>query len=40
MLEATTKYNNGDFKDTSNLLFNGNFTIENLQHQNTLFDQK
>ena len=39
-LEATTKYNNGDFKDTSNLLFNGNSTIENLQHQNTLFDQK
>lgn len=40
MLEATTKYNNGDFNDTSNLLFNGNSTIENLQHQNTLFDQK
>jgi hypothetical protein len=40
MLEATTKYNNGDFDDTSNLLFNGNSTTENLQHQNTLFDQK
>lgn len=40
MLEATTKYNNGDFKNTSNLVFNGNSTIENLQHQNTLFDQK
>jgi len=40
MLEATTKYNNGNFNDTSNLLFNGNSTIENLQHQNTLFDQK
>lgn len=40
MLEATTKYNNGDFNDNSNLLFNGNSTIENLQHQNTLFDQK
>jgi hypothetical protein len=40
MLEATTKYNNGDFNDTSNLVFNGNSTIENLQHQNTLFDQK
>lgn len=40
MLEATTKYNNGNFKDTSNLLFNGNSTVENLQHQNTLFDQK
>lgn len=40
MLEATTKYNNGDFNDTSNLLFNGNSTVENLQHQNILFDQK
>ena len=40
MLEATTKYNNGDFNNNSNLLFNGNSTIENLQHQNTLFDQK
>ncbi len=40
MLEATTKYNNGDFNDTSNLLFNSNSTVENLQHQNTLFDQK
>lgn len=40
MLEATTKYNNSDFNDNSNLLFNGNSTIENLQHQNTLFDQK
>jgi hypothetical protein len=40
MLEATTKYNNGDFNDDSNLIFNGNSTIENLQHQNTLFDQK
>ncbi|EGV43182.1 TonB-dependent receptor [Bizionia argentinensis JUB59] len=40
MLEATTKYNNGDFNDSSNLIFNGNSTIENLEHQNTLFDQK
>jgi hypothetical protein len=40
MLEATTKYNNGDFNDGSNFVFNGNSTIENLQHQNTLFDQK
>ena len=40
MLEATTKYNNSDFNDSSNLVFNGNSTIENLQHQNTLFDQK
>lgn len=40
MLVATTKYNDGDFNDTSNLLFNVNSTIENLQQQNTLFDQK
>lgn len=40
MLEATTKYNNGNFDDVSNLIFNGNSTIENLQHQNSLFDQK
>ncbi len=40
MLEATTKYNNGNFDDGSNLVFNGNSTIESLQHQNTLFDQK
>lgn len=40
MLEASTKFNSGDFNDGSNLVFNGNSTIENLQHQNTLFDQK
>lgn len=40
MLEATTKYSNGDFNDGSNLLFNSNSTIESLNHQNTLFDQK
>ncbi|WP_202946861.1 hypothetical protein [Nitritalea halalkaliphila] len=40
MIEATTKYNIGDFNDGSNLVFNGNSTIESLQHQNTLFDQK
>lgn len=40
MLEATTKYNSGDFNNSSNLVFNGNSTTENLQHQNTLFDQK
>ncbi len=40
MLEATTKYNNGDFNDGANLVFNNNSTIENLQYQNTLFDQK
>ncbi|WP_248912351.1 hypothetical protein [Gelidibacter algens] len=40
MIEATTKFNSGDYNDGSSLLFNGNSTIENLQHQNTLFDQK
>jgi len=40
MLEATTKYNNGEFNDSSNLVFNSNSTIENLQYKNTLFDQK
>lgn len=40
MLEATTKFNSGNYNDGSNLIFNGNSTIENLKHQNTLFDQK
>jgi hypothetical protein len=40
VLETITKYNNGNFNDTSSLVFNGNSTIENLKHQNTLFDQK
>lgn len=40
MLEAITKYNNGDFFDNTNLVFNGNSTLEYLKHQNTLFDQK
>ncbi|WP_348743331.1 carboxypeptidase-like regulatory domain-containing protein [Tenacibaculum sp. 190524A05c] len=40
MLEATTKFNSGTFNDNSNLVFNGNSTIENLDYQNTLFDQK
>lgn len=40
MLEANIKYNNGDFNNNSDLIFNGNSTIENLQQQNTLFDQK
>lgn len=39
MLEATTKYNNADFKDGSNLIFNNSSTTENLQHNNRLFDQ-
>ena len=40
MLEATTKYNNGNFNDGSSLVFNGNSTTENLQHKNKLFDQE
>lgn len=40
MLESTTKYNSGNFNAISNLDFNGNATIENLQSNNTLFDQK
>jgi len=40
LLEATTKYNNSNFYDGSNLVFNNNSTIENLQHRNSLFDQK
>ena len=40
MLNAVTKFNNGNFNNTANLVFNGNSTIENLEEQNTLFDQK
>lgn len=40
MLKAITKYNNGDFDDGSSLVFNENSTLENLQRQNTLLDQK
>lgn len=40
MIEAITKYNNGNFNDASNLVFNGNSTIESLKHNNALFDQK
>ncbi len=40
MLESTTKYNDGDINGRSNLIFNGTSTIENLQSNNTLFDQK
>lgn len=39
-LETTTRFNNGSFNDSSDLVFNNNSTIENLYHQNTLFDQK
>ena len=40
MLETTTKFNYGDFRDRSNLVFNGTSTIENLENKNKLFDQK
>lgn len=40
VLETVTKYNNGLFNDGSSLVFNEISTLENLQHQNTLFDQK
>ena len=39
-LEITTKYNNQDDNDKSNLIFNNASTIENLKSTNTLFDQK
>jgi len=40
MLESTTKYNSGNTNGQSDLVFNGTSTIENLQSNNTLFDQK
>ncbi|MDG1040171.1 MAG: carboxypeptidase-like regulatory domain-containing protein [Polaribacter sp.] len=40
MLESTTKYNDGNTSGQSNLIFNGASTIQNLQSNNTLFDQK
>ncbi|WP_424001468.1 carboxypeptidase regulatory-like domain-containing protein [Maribacter sp. IgM3_T14_3] len=39
-LEATTKFNKGNFDDTSKLNFNGTATLESLQYNNTLYDQK
>ncbi|MEM0519472.1 MULTISPECIES: carboxypeptidase-like regulatory domain-containing protein [Aequorivita] len=39
-LETVTKFNNGHFEDTSNLVFNGDSTIEKLNSTNSLFDQK
>jgi hypothetical protein len=40
MLEVTTKYNNQETENRSNLNFNSQQTIENLKDKNTLFDQK
>lgn len=38
-IESTTKYNDTDFRDSSNLLFNGLSTVETLNSNNQLFDQ-
>ena len=40
MLESVTKYNSGNYNANSNLIFNGKSTIENLESNNTLLDQK
>lgn len=40
VLEATTKFNKSNFSDATNLNFNGTATLESLQYNNTLFDQK
>lgn len=40
ILKATTKYNIGSFNDYSNIVFNNDYINEDLQYQNTLFDQK
>jgi hypothetical protein len=38
--EMVTKYNDGNYFANSNLLFNGDSTLENLNSSNFLFDQK
>uniref|UniRef100_UPI00404B0045 carboxypeptidase-like regulatory domain-containing protein n=1 Tax=Gelidibacter sp. TaxID=2018083 RepID=UPI00404B0045 len=40
MLESTTKYQNANFLSSSDLVFNGQSTIENLDNPVELFDQK
>ena len=40
LLETSTKYNHQDENNLSNLIFNTQNTIENLQSNNQLFDQK
>lgn len=40
MLEATTKYNYNSFDDHSDLMFNANATLENLEHKSRFIDQK
>lgn len=39
-LEAVTKYNSGAVNGTSNLVFNGTSTLQSLDNNNELFDQK
>ncbi|WP_315897458.1 carboxypeptidase-like regulatory domain-containing protein [Olleya sp. Hel_I_94] len=40
MLESTTKYNNGNYNNDADLVFNGVSTLQNLEQNNTFFDQK
>ena len=40
MLETTTKYQNANFLSSSDLVFNGQSTVENLDNPIELFDQK
>ena len=40
IINSTTKYNRGNFNDSSSLLFNSVFTNENLDGEQYLFDQK
>lgn len=40
VLEAAIQYNEGDYKDTSELLFNEKLIKENLEHQNQYLHQK
>ncbi len=40
MFESTTKYNNANSNAASNLVFNSNSTLQNLEDKNILFDQK
>ncbi|WP_275316073.1 carboxypeptidase-like regulatory domain-containing protein [Tenacibaculum bernardetii] len=40
MLVSSLKYNQGDFNSVSNLVFNGDTTIEGVKSKNKLFDQK
>lgn len=40
MIEASSKYQNANFSSTSNLVFNNQSTIENLDNPVELFDQK